>query len=58
MYTQITTIDTKLLIEKRQNILKQCHGNYTEVKKVNYMLEIVISKNYSQRDLGVLSGDV
>ena len=34
MYTQITTIDTKLLIEKRQNILKQCHGNYTEVKKL------------------------
>ena len=41
-----------LLIEIRHNILIQCHGNYIEVNKFNYMLEIDILRNFSQKDFG------
>ena len=39
----------------RLNIL-QCHGNYMELKKINYMLEIDFFRNSSQKQLGVLRG--
>ena len=43
---------------KRHNILIQCHGKYTEVhKKLYFLFEIDILRNYSQKDLGVRSGD-
>ena len=32
-------------------------GNYIEAKKINYMLEIDILVNFSQKNLGVLRGD-
>ena len=40
----------------RHNILIQCHGNYMEMKKFNYMPEIEILRNSSQKYLGVLRG--
>ena len=43
-------------IKIRLDILIQCHGNYMEVEKFNYMLEINILRNFSQKDLGVLRG--
>ena len=36
------------LIKIRHDILKQCHGNYMEMKKFNYMLEIDIFRYSSQ----------
>ena len=39
------------------DILIQCHGNYMEMKQFNYMLEINILTNSSQRYLGVMSRD-
>ena len=36
------------------NIHVQCHGNYIEVEKFNYRLEIDILRNCSLKDLGVL----
>ena len=44
------------LIKIRHDIIKQCHGNYKEMKKFNYKLEIEIFRNYTQKDLGVLRG--
>ena len=41
-------------IKIRHDIIKQCHGNYKEMKKFNYKLEIEIFRNSSQKDLGVL----
>ena len=38
------------LIEIRHNILVQCHGNYIEVRKCNYMLEVDILRKNSQND--------
>ena len=43
-------------IKIRHEILIQCHGNFMEMRKFNYMLEIDISRNSSQKDLGVLRG--
>ena len=39
--TKLKTIDIYFLIEIR-HIIMQCHGNYIEVKKFNYILEIKI----------------
>ena len=36
--------------------VKQCHGNYKEMKKFNCKLEIEIFRNSTLKDLGVLSG--
>ena len=33
----------------RHTVLIQCHGNYIEMKKINYMLEIYIIRNSSQK---------
>ena len=55
--TQIATINMYLLIEIRHDILIQCHGNFIELRKSNYMLEIYILRNFSQTILGVLRGD-
>ena len=43
-------------IKIRYNIIKQCHGNYKEMRKFNYKLEIEIFRNSAQKDLGVLRG--
>ena len=53
-YTQISTINMYKFIKIRQDILLQCHGNHMEMKRFNYMLEIDILRNCSQKDLGVL----
>ena len=42
----------QIVIEIRHNILIQCHGNFIEVNKFNYMLEIDILRNFSQKDFG------
>ena len=56
-YTQISIINMYEFIKIRHNILNiQCHGNHMERKKLNYMLEIDISRNSSQTFLGVLRG--
>ena len=36
--------------------LNKCHGNYKEVKKINYKLEIEISRKSTQKKLGDLRG--
>ena len=43
-------------IKIRHDIIKKCHGNYKEMKKFNYKLEIEIFRNYTQTNLGVLRG--
>ena len=40
----------------RHDIIKQCHGNYKEMKKLYFKLEIEIFRNSTQKELGVLSG--
>ena len=40
----------------RHEIIKQCHGNFKEMKKFNYKLEIEIFRNSTQKDLCVLRG--
>ena len=41
-------------IKIRHDIIKQCHGNYKEMKKFNYKLEIEIFKNSTLKKFGVL----
>ena len=41
-------------IKIRQDIIKQCHGNYKEMKKFNYKIEIF--RNSTLKNLGVLRG--
>ena len=41
-------------IKIRHDIIKQCHGNYKEMKNFNYKLEIEIFRNSTQNNLGVL----
>ena len=55
-YTQISTIKMYKYNKIRHDILIQCHGNYMEMKKFNYMLEIDILRNSSLEKLGVLRG--
>ena len=43
-------------IKIRLDIITQCHGNYKEMKKINYKLEIEIFRNSTQKNLGVLRG--
>ena len=43
-------------IKIRHDIIKQCHGNYKEMKKFNYKLEIEIFRNSTLKELGVLRG--
>ena len=40
----------------RHDIIKQCNGNYKEMKTFNYKLEIGIFRNSTQNLLGVLRG--
>ena len=47
-YSQITTINVYLPNEIKHNIHILCHGNYIEVEKIDYMLEIDILRNYSK----------
>ena len=55
-YTQISIIKMYKLIKIRLDILMQCHGNHMEMKKLNFMLEIDILRNSSQKNWGVLRG--
>ena len=43
-------------IKIRHDIIKQCHGNYKEMKTFNNKLKIEILRNSTQKDLGVLRG--
>ena len=43
-------------IKIRHDIIKQSHGNYKEMKKFNYKLEIEFLFNSTQKLLGVLRG--
>ena len=53
----ISTINMYEFIKIMHDILIQCHGNCMEMKNVNYMLEIDILRNCSQKSLDVLRGD-
>ena len=55
LYTHISAINMYKFIKIRHDILIQCHGNYMEMKKFNYMLEIDILRNSSQNILDVLN---
>ena len=54
-YTHISTINMYKFIKIRHDIIKECHGNYKEMKKFNYKHEIGIFRNITQTYLGVLS---
>ena len=56
IYTQISTINMYIFIKIVHDILIRGHGNYMMKKKFNYMLEIDILRNSSQKNLGVLRG--
>ena len=43
-------------IKIRHDIIKQCHGNYKEIRIFNYKLEIDIFRNSTLKKLGVLRG--
>ena len=43
-------------IKIRHDIINQCHGNYKEMKKFNFKLEIEIFRNSTKDFLGVLRG--
>ena len=43
-------------IKIRHDIISQCHGNYKEMKKFNYKLEIEIFRNSTQKYVGVPEG--
>ena len=45
-------------IKLRHDIIKQCHGNYKEMTKFNYKLEIEIFRNSTQNILDVLRGSL
>ena len=52
----MSTINMYKFIKLRHDIIKQCHGNYKEMKKFNYKLEIEVFRNSTQHFLGVLRG--
>ena len=43
-------------IKIRHDIIRQCHGNYKEVKEFNCKLEIEVFRNSTQKNLGFLRG--
>ena len=55
-YTHISNINMYKFIKIRQDIIKQCHGNYKEMKKFNNKLDIEIFRNSTLKNLGVLRG--
>ena len=54
--SHISTVNMYQFIKIRHDIINQCHGNYKEMKKFNYKLEIGIFRNSTQKKLGVLRG--
>ena len=52
----ISTINMYKFIKIRHDIIKQCLGNYKEMKKFKYMLEIEIFRNSTLKYMGVLRG--
>ena len=55
-YTHILIINMYKFIKIRHDIIKQCDGNYEEMEKLNYKLEIEIFRNSTLKKLGVLRG--
>ena len=55
-YTHISTINMYKFIKIRHDIIKQCHGNYKEMKEFNNKLEIEIFRNSTLKRFGVLRG--
>ena len=49
-FIQVTTMSIYLPNEIRHDIIIQYHWNYCEVIKFNYMLEMDILRNYSQKN--------
>ena len=45
-------------IKIRHDIIKQCNGNYKEMKTFNYELEIEVFRNSTLKNLGVLRGSI
>ena len=43
-------------IKIRHDIIKQCHGNYKEMKKINNKLEIEIFRKFIQKEIGCPEG--
>ena len=48
--TQISIINMYISIKIRHDILIQCHVNYMEMNKFNYVLEIDILRNSLQKN--------
>ena len=57
-YTHISTINMYRFIKIRHDIIRQCHGNYKEMKKFNYKLEFDIFRNSTLKKLGVQRGSL
>ena len=57
IYSKFSSTNIYLLIEIKHNILIECHLNYIEMIKFNYMLENDIFWNSSQFFLGGQRGD-
>ena len=55
-YTHISNINMHRFIKLRHGILIECQGNYMEMIKFNYMLDIDIFINSSPKKVGVLWG--
>ena len=55
-YTHILIINMYKFIKIRHDIIKQCHGNYKEMRKFNYKLENEIFRNSTLKYLCVLRG--
>ena len=55
-YTHISTINMYTFIKLRHGILLECQGNYMEMIKFNYMLEIDILRNSSPKKNGCPEG--
>ena len=43
-------------IKIRHDIIKQCHGNYKEMKEFNYKLKIEIFRNSTHKKIGCPEG--
>ena len=55
-YTRISIINMYKFIKIRHDTIKQCHGNYKEMKKFNYKLEIEIFSKFHTKKIGCPEG--
>ena len=56
IFDDISTINMYIFFKIRLDIIKQCYGNYKEMKKFNYKLEIEMFRNSTPKNVGVLRG--